>query len=201
MAKSFTGVEFIKALSEGSLREPVVKEGIVKPADDLKAIFFSEGTSCLFWTKIPVEMIEQVEYITTVRCQDHQHPLIRLFLKEPPSENEVAAVLSELLRTSSQSNEASLKLNAPSPLAISAYSAVETRSVAGRIYITIEVHCPKCGCFLGSFSEYRESSSSIYVGAIVTISYTGSCYNKNYCGSGAFDWQGTVTSGKVIRIE
>ena len=40
----------------------------------------------------------------------------------------------------------------------------------------------------------------IYVGAIVTISFTGSCYNKDRCGSGKFDWRGTVTSGKIIKV-
>jgi hypothetical protein len=75
------------------------------------------------------------------------------------------------------------------------------QKILGRIYVTIEVRCPKCDCYLASFSEYRESSSSIYVGAIVTISYTGACYNKGYCGSGAFDWRGTATSGKIMQID
>lgn len=73
-------------------------------------------------------------------------------------------------------------------------------AVQGMIYVTIEVRCPKCDCFLASFSEYRESSSAIFLGAIVTCSYTGSCYNKGFCGSGAFDWSGTATSGRVISI-
>jgi hypothetical protein len=99
MAKSFTGPEFVKALSEGGLREPIVREGMVKPSEnDTTSIEFSEGNMCELWTKIPVDMIERVEYVSNIRCQDHQHPLVRLFLKEPPAENKLAGVLSELLR-------------------------------------------------------------------------------------------------------
>ena len=99
MPKSFSGADFVKALSEGSLREPIVKEGMVKPSEnDPNSIQFSEGNTCQNWTKIPVEMIERVELLANIRCKDHQHPLVRLYLKEPPGENKVAAVLSELLR-------------------------------------------------------------------------------------------------------
>lgn len=79
-------------------------------------------------------------------------------------------------------------------------SSTAAPHVAGRIYVTIEVKCPKCNCFLASFSEYRESSDRIYIGAIVTITYSGSCFNKGECGSGRFCWRGTVTSGKVIQL-
>ncbi len=106
MAMSFTGAEFVKALTEGNLREPIVKQGMVKPSeDDPSSIQFSEGTACQIWTRIPVEMIERVEFVSTIRCQDHQHPLVRLFLKEPPGENKVAGVLSELLRAAPQARE------------------------------------------------------------------------------------------------
>jgi hypothetical protein len=76
----------------------------------------------------------------------------------------------------------------------------ETTTNRNRLLVEIEVRCPKCNCFLASYSEYRDSSSSIYVGAIITIAYKGTCTNKGYCGSGSFDWEGTVTNGKIIGI-
>lgn len=102
MPKSFSGADFVKVLSEGSLRDPIIKEGMVKPSEDAcDSIQFSEGTTCQIWTKIPVDMIERVEFLSNIQCKDHQHPLVRLFLKEPPGENKAAAVLFELLRHSS----------------------------------------------------------------------------------------------------
>lgn len=103
MTKTFTGEEFLKALSEGNLREPIGKTGMVKPAaDGTPAIQFAEGTACGQWTTIPAEMIEKVEFLRTVPCRDHQHPLVRLFLKEPPASNPLATVFAELVRNSPQ---------------------------------------------------------------------------------------------------
>jgi hypothetical protein len=104
MPKSFTGTEFLKALSEGQLREPIIKEGLVKQEEnDTNTLLFSEGRACQHWIKIPIEMIESVEYLTTVRCLDHEHPLARLYLKEPPADNAVASLFAELARQSSTS--------------------------------------------------------------------------------------------------
>jgi hypothetical protein len=57
-------------------------------------------------------MIEKVEFISTMRCHDHQHPLVRLFLKEPPGENKAATVLSEWPRASSQVRESTAVVRA-----------------------------------------------------------------------------------------
>ena len=52
MAKTFTGADFIKALSEGTLKEPIVREGMAKFSDnDPTALHFSEGTGCTSWTR------------------------------------------------------------------------------------------------------------------------------------------------------
>jgi len=69
----------------------------------------------------------------------------------------------------------------------------------GRILVYVEVKCPRCGCWLGSYKRYVESNRA-YVGSIVSISFTGSCFNREKCGSGKFDWRGTVTSGRVYRV-
>jgi hypothetical protein len=103
MEKSFTGAELVKALSEGKLKELIVKEGMVKQDEnDPNAILFSEGTLCESWTKIPADMIERAEHLTTVRCHDHEHPYVRLYLEEPPSENTTAGVFADLLKHSAR---------------------------------------------------------------------------------------------------
>jgi hypothetical protein len=101
MAKSFTGQEFVKALAEGALRNPVVREGMAKPSEHgVDEIQFSEGRSCLNWTTVPADLIERVEFITEVVCKDHRHPYVRLILKEPESGNRQAGLLAQLLRNS-----------------------------------------------------------------------------------------------------
>ena len=99
MKKLFTGEEFVKALAAGTLRDPILKEGMVKPSETSQdEILFADGMSCQNWTVIPVDMIESVEFIANERCQDHHHPYVRLFLKEPAMENRHAGIFAELLR-------------------------------------------------------------------------------------------------------
>jgi hypothetical protein len=100
MSKSFSGAEFIKALADGSLKPPIILDGVAKLAEnDPHAILFSQGTSCAFWTRITVEMIDTVDLITLVRCDHHEHPFVRIRLKEAAN-NPAAAVLADLLRQS-----------------------------------------------------------------------------------------------------
>jgi hypothetical protein len=55
MSKSFTGVEFVKALAEGGLKPAILLEGVAKLAEgELAGIRFSKGTSCALWVRIPV---------------------------------------------------------------------------------------------------------------------------------------------------
>jgi hypothetical protein len=82
MAKSFTGEEFMKALEEGSLKQPIVLTGMAKQAENnCNAILFAEGTSCASWIKIPIDMIDKVEHLATINCRDHEHPFVSLYLR------------------------------------------------------------------------------------------------------------------------
>jgi hypothetical protein len=100
MSKSFSGAEFIKALADGSLKPPIVLAGVTKFTEcDPHAILFSQGTSCAFWTRITVEMIDKVDLITFVRCDDHEYPFVHICLKEVAN-NPAAEVLADLLRRS-----------------------------------------------------------------------------------------------------
>ena len=101
MAKTttYSGEEFIKALSEDKFSTPVELEGIAKPAGaDGKAFMFSTGTDCGTWIQIPLDIVQNIELIRVISCKDHTHPLVRLQLKEPPKENPVGSLFAGLLR-------------------------------------------------------------------------------------------------------
>ena len=99
MSQQLSGKEFAQALQEGRLKMAIQKEGLVKQEGSSEdVVMFSENMACQNWISIPVEMIERAEYLRQARCRDHEHPFVRLFLHEPPSENTPARVLAELLR-------------------------------------------------------------------------------------------------------
>ena len=100
MAQSFKPDDFLKSLMDGNLESALEKTGMVKPIEgDATALLFSQGTSCEFWTRIPISMISSVEYETMIQCREHQHPLVRLRLKQPDTVNAEANVLASLLRS------------------------------------------------------------------------------------------------------
>jgi hypothetical protein len=69
--KTFEPGEFLKALSEGSLSEPIVKEGMAKPdPSDPQAFLFSEGGVCGPWLKMPTDLVEKVEFLGMHSCKE-----------------------------------------------------------------------------------------------------------------------------------
>lgn len=91
--RSMAPDEFLTELRSGALEGPatsdasVVVSGIAKTADgNEQAILFAHGTSCADWVEVPLSQIERVELVRTVRCRDHSHPLVKLHLKAPQSE-------------------------------------------------------------------------------------------------------------------
>jgi hypothetical protein len=99
--KSFTADEFLHAVAEGSLAEPITREGVAKPdPGDPKAFLFSEGGSCGPWLKVPGEVVESVDFLRTVPCKDHEHPFVRLHLKEPKKDDPVGTFFADLHRRS-----------------------------------------------------------------------------------------------------
>lgn len=100
MAMTFSGDEFAKALSEGTLKEPINLHGMVKHIEgEETAILFSQGTSCELWTRIPVAMIDSVHVEAMVPCHDHRHPFVTITLKQPHDDNEEANVFVSLLQS------------------------------------------------------------------------------------------------------
>ena len=76
MHKSYSAADFAKALSEKSL--PLDRTTLTGFVDEEEStpelISFSEGERCAYWTKIPVSLIEEVDYLGSRPCLDHLHP-------------------------------------------------------------------------------------------------------------------------------
>ena len=75
---------------------------------------------------------------------------------------------------------------------------------ANTVAVFVDVECPSCGCVLASLEKYVDSANA-RIGAIVNISFSGSCFNRkdnpgDPCGSGKFDWRGTISQGRVVRV-
>ena len=99
MPRTFSGQEFLAALTTGNLPDPIFRKGIVKNVkDDKNVIQFSGGTSGEQWTTIPVDMIDKVDHIANVSSGGQEFPFVRLYLKEPSDDNMMAKVLASLLR-------------------------------------------------------------------------------------------------------
>lgn len=97
MKHEFTPEEFAKALAEGSLKSPLVVEGLAKVSKQPdQYILFAPGTSCLTWVRVPLVMITKIEWLGKLPCRDHQHDFVRLFLREPKDQE--ALVFADLLR-------------------------------------------------------------------------------------------------------
>jgi len=104
MHKSYSGADFVKALSERSLPLGLTTlPGFVdEGASTAEHISFSEGVRCTHWVKIPVSLIENVDYLGTRSCFDHVHPYVVLHLKSPPVENQEATAFAQLLMSRPQ---------------------------------------------------------------------------------------------------
>ncbi|MEU8546207.1 hypothetical protein AB0C81_04205 [Streptomyces roseoverticillatus] len=96
MDRTFTGEEFLQALSTDSVTVPLTLTGMAKTADAAGAIRFALGTACKDWVTIPVSLIDHVEPLQHVPCDDHAHPLVRLVLKDTGTPE--FTVLTSLLR-------------------------------------------------------------------------------------------------------
>lgn len=84
---------------------PHVYAGLIDQADDQEFIKFSLGVRCATWTLIPTDMIEKVELIRHIRCGDHTHPFVHLFLGAPasPEANAFAGISQQMASYSAQS--------------------------------------------------------------------------------------------------
>lgn len=98
MSDKFTVSDFIKALGTGRFQRTIELQGMVKQGVDANTLMFSISTDCTQWATIPVNLIEgEVLVIDTVPCRDHSHPLVRISLKFPDEQDQVALAFADLL--------------------------------------------------------------------------------------------------------
>lgn len=96
-SQRYTPEEFVAKLKTGDVAPPLWFLGILKPGADDQHLSFAIGTSCDSWTELPLELIESIEFIDVITCGDHAHPLVRLFVREPQSDE--AMVFARLAKS------------------------------------------------------------------------------------------------------
>jgi hypothetical protein len=85
--QSFTPEEFLDRLKRDELSQPTVLYGMVKPADDSDDyLFFAHGSVCQNWIRISMTSIEAIDVLNFVPCDDHNHPLVLLRLRQPETD-------------------------------------------------------------------------------------------------------------------
>jgi len=104
--QSFTADEFLDRLRRDDISPSVVLYGMVKPAEDSDDyLLFAHGYICKDWFRVPVSSIENISVLSTVPCDDHEHPFVLLVLKQP--ETDEGRLFASLVRTSGQARHRS----------------------------------------------------------------------------------------------
>jgi hypothetical protein len=100
--KTYSASEFIEKLKKDDFGSTsLVYMGMVKAAEDNQHLMFANNLDCSNWVAIPTDIIENIEFVRLVPCKDHQHPLVRMTIKEPSSEE--AKMFAALSRSVSPS--------------------------------------------------------------------------------------------------
>lgn len=94
----FTPAQFVDELKNNNFHQKFSIEGMIKLSEkDKNEILFNEGKKCGKWISIPIELIEEIEYLSTVECHDHNHPFVRLFFIHAEKNNAHAKIYLSLL--------------------------------------------------------------------------------------------------------
>ena len=79
---------------------------MAKKSDTPNSISFAPGFSCAVWIPIPITLIEKVDHLGMIGCNDHQHDHVRLHFVNPTTEEGKA--LTDLLKQIIGSDETRL---------------------------------------------------------------------------------------------
>lgn len=98
----FEPQDFIDNLKNGTLRRPLTIIGIAKASEDNNSLMLDPTMQCQRWIDIPVGMIAKkgVEWLGDVSCKDHEHPMVKVELKYPTSDE--SKILANILSASSE---------------------------------------------------------------------------------------------------
>jgi hypothetical protein len=158
---------------------------MVKPSESDLTIQFSPGSNCTTWLPIPLDLIEEedgIEFLRTVSCKDHQHPYVRLKIKELQTSNKETALLAGLLRHAAQSAVPSLSSSTVQP----------SRQFAA---IPCSQQRP------GASNQPRSQYSSRATQSIMPEEYWY-CYVDVHCGNGEFQQcEGTDLYQDAIALD
>ncbi len=120
--RTYKADDFVKELtsSEGLAppTPPVIQTGMVDPAKSSdEEVSFAPGTECSNWIKVPVSMIEEVDYLRNQRCGREEYPYVRLHLKSPGTKegDAVFQALAGMLQPG-QAASTLQRRTAPSPM-------------------------------------------------------------------------------------
>lgn len=78
--------DFLERLINDDFRRPLIITGMIKKAENSDQFLFTIGTSCANWRKVPLNIIDNIEVLNFVPCNDHAHPMVKMTFKEPESE-------------------------------------------------------------------------------------------------------------------
>lgn len=91
--------QFFERLRENKLdfAQSTVIQGMVKKANSAERVIEFAPGNCEHWISVPLEQIDNVEFISQMRCKDHSHPYVTLFLK--PADSVEGKLFQALLRS------------------------------------------------------------------------------------------------------
>lgn len=129
--------EFIQKLSANDLPDvatPTIAGLVKHDTGKPDVIQFSSTMSCERWLAIPISMIEDITHLRYVRCKDHQHPLVKIRLKQPdPARTDLAFLLG--LLSELQSTVARLALSPKKDFQGTAREDCWTLIQGGQVYV------------------------------------------------------------------
>lgn len=85
MAKKPTASDLLASVP--TAKASLAFTGVVRAVDnDETVIAFSRGVTCSGWTNIPVDLVDGLDFVQSIQCQEGTYPLVRLRLKQPTTE-------------------------------------------------------------------------------------------------------------------
>lgn len=105
-SKQYSPAEFRDKLKrEVDHPKPIFFVGMIKTAEDDQHMMFAQGVTCAHWTVVPLDRIESIQVISETPCKDHSHPLVKMVLIAPASEE--ALMYASLAQSNAFMNSAS----------------------------------------------------------------------------------------------
>jgi hypothetical protein len=104
-SRSFKPKEFLDKLGKDELDSPLTLTGMVKAREGSSSeLMFALGPRCGNWTSVPIDIIESIDELGSVPCDDHSHHRVTLTFKTPksPEAAAFAALLGAAVKQQSQ---------------------------------------------------------------------------------------------------